>query len=98
MANSPSSRSMGTVAMRWHGDRLELLDQRLLPGEEHWITSEGASGVAQCITDMVVRGGPALVSMAATELAWRDGLAGLTIGRARMSRGWVDWAGSDRPP
>src|SRR5690554_7966283 len=49
MANSTSFRSMGTVAMRWHGDRLELLDQRLLPGEEHWITSEGASGVAQCI-------------------------------------------------
>src|SRR5690554_8094170 len=69
MANSPSSRSMGTVAMRWHGDRLELLDQRLLPGEEHWITSEGASGVPQCIADMAVRGAPAIGISAAYAVA-----------------------------
>ncbi|WP_420890877.1 S-methyl-5-thioribose-1-phosphate isomerase [Marinobacter suaedae] len=53
-------RSIGTVAMRWHGDSLDLLDQRLLPAEEHWITAEGAGGVAQCIRDMVVRGAPAI--------------------------------------
>lgn len=55
-----SSTAMGTVAIRWHGSRLELLDQRLLPGEEHWMTLEGASGVAQSIRDMVVRGAPAI--------------------------------------
>ncbi len=60
---------MGTVAMRWHGDSLELLDQRLLPSEEHWITAEGASGVAQCITDMVVRGAPAIGISAAYGVA-----------------------------
>ncbi|MBE0485884.1 S-methyl-5-thioribose-1-phosphate isomerase [Marinobacter sp.] len=69
MATDPSSRSMGTVAMRWHGDSLELLDQRLLPSEEHWITAEGASGVAQCITDMVVRGAPAIGISAAYGVA-----------------------------
>lgn len=69
MATDPSSRSMGTVAMRWHGDSLELLDQRLLPTEEHWITAEGAVGVAQCIADMVVRGAPAIGISAAYGVA-----------------------------
>ncbi|MBW0149052.1 S-methyl-5-thioribose-1-phosphate isomerase [Marinobacter arenosus] len=65
----PSSRAVGTVAIRWHGDTLELLDQRLLPVEEHWITLEGASGVAQCIRDMVVRGAPAIGISAAYGVA-----------------------------
>ncbi|MEX2474417.1 S-methyl-5-thioribose-1-phosphate isomerase [Marinobacter sp.] len=55
--------------MRWHGDRLELLDQRLLPAEEHWITAEGAGAVAQCIRDMVVRGAPAIGISAAYGVA-----------------------------
>lgn len=66
---NPSSRAVGTVAIRWHGDTLELLDQRLLPVEEHWITLEGASGVAQCIRDMVVRGAPAIGISAAYGVA-----------------------------
>ncbi|MBD3640214.1 MAG: S-methyl-5-thioribose-1-phosphate isomerase [Marinobacter sp.] len=71
MANQsrPNERNIGTVAMRWHGHSLELLDQRLLPTEEHWITSEGASGVAQCIRDMVVRGAPAIGISAAYGVA-----------------------------
>lgn len=64
-----SSTAMGTVAIRWHGSRLELLDQRLLPGEEHWMTLEGASGVAQSIRDMVVRGAPAIGISAAYGVA-----------------------------
>lgn len=63
------NRSIGTVPMRWHWDSLELLDQRLLPGEEHWITLEGAAGVAQCIRDMVVRGAPAIGITAAYGVA-----------------------------
>ena len=55
----PEHRSLGTVAMQWHGNRLELLDQRLLPNEEVWLTLDSASGVATCIRDMVVRGAPA---------------------------------------
>jgi len=71
MANESRSneRNIGTVAMRWHGHSLELLDQRLLPTEEHWITSEGATGVAQCIRDMVVRGAPAIGISAAYGVA-----------------------------
>lgn len=63
------SRRLGTVAMRWQEHSLELLDQRLLPAEEHWLTIEGASGVAQCIRDMVVRGAPAIGISAAYGVA-----------------------------
>ncbi|WP_303292236.1 S-methyl-5-thioribose-1-phosphate isomerase [Marinobacter sp. SS5-14b] len=82
MANSTDQRSMGTVAMRWHGDKLELLDQRLLPTDEHWITAEGASAVAQCITDMVVRGAPAIGISAAYGVAL-----------AARHAGGADWQG-----
>lgn len=64
-----AQRAIGTVAMRWHESSLELLDQRLLPTEEHWITLEGAAGVAQCIRDMVVRGAPAIGISAAYGVA-----------------------------
>lgn len=94
MANSPSSRSMGTVAMRWHGDRLELLDQRLLPGEEHWITSEGASGVAQCITDMVVRGAPAIGISAAYGVALAARHAGTDDWQGEIERAMDELARS----
>ncbi|WP_417519247.1 S-methyl-5-thioribose-1-phosphate isomerase [Marinobacter sp.] len=69
--HTPSSgpRASGTVAIRWHGTSLELLDQRLLPAQEHWITLEGASSVAQCIQDMVVRGAPAIGISAAYGVA-----------------------------
>lgn len=80
-----SSRATGTVAIRWHEHSLSLLDQRLLPAEEHWLTVEGASGVAQCIRDMVVRGAPAigisaaygvaLAARSADDERWRDDLA-----------------------
>jgi len=66
---APSSSTTGTVALRWHGSSLELLDQRLLPAEEHWITLESASGVAQSIQDMVVRGAPAIGISAAYGVA-----------------------------
>ncbi|SHK88927.1 methylthioribose-1-phosphate isomerase [Marinobacter antarcticus] len=66
-ASSPGAT--GTVALRWHGSSLELLDQRLLPAQEHWVTLEGASGVAQCIQDMVVRGAPAIGISAAYGVA-----------------------------
>jgi len=62
-------RSAGTVALRWQGARLELLDQRLLPAQEHWITLETAAGVAQSIHDMVVRGAPAIGISAAYGVA-----------------------------
>jgi len=46
--------------MRWHGDSLELLDQRLLPNREVWLRLATAGGVAGAIRNMVVRGAPAI--------------------------------------
>lgn len=54
------NRSIGTVAMRWSGSSLELLDQRLLPDQEVWLRLDTAEGVARAIRDMVVRGAPAI--------------------------------------
>ena len=44
----------------WQDDTLQLLDQRLLPAEHTYITLNDVNEVAQAITDMVVRGAPAI--------------------------------------
>ena len=51
--------------IRWKGDRLELLDQRLLPERTVYVTCRSAEEVAQAIRDMVVRGAPAIGCAAA---------------------------------
>lgn len=63
------SASPDTVAIRWMGHAVQLLDQRRLPQEEHWLTIEGAAGVAQAIRDMAVRGAPAIGISAAYGVA-----------------------------
>jgi methylthioribose-1-phosphate isomerase len=44
----------------WAGDRLRLIDQRVLPHEERWIECRTAEGVARAIHEMAVRGAPAI--------------------------------------
>ena len=51
--------------IRWKGDRLELLDQRLLPEKTVYVTCRTAAEVARAIRDMVVRGAPAIGCAAA---------------------------------
>jgi methylthioribose-1-phosphate isomerase len=51
--------------IRWKGDRLELLDQRLLPEKSVYVTCRTAADVARAIRDMVVRGAPAIGCAAA---------------------------------
>lgn len=46
--------------IRWKGSHLELLDQRILPQKEVWIELHQVAEVADAITDMVVRGAPAI--------------------------------------
>ena len=46
--------------MRWKGDVLELLDQRLLPATEVWLTLSSWEEVAEAIRNMAVRGAPAI--------------------------------------
>lgn len=55
--------------LRWTGDSLQLLDQRLLPTEEKWIDCRDESAVASAIKDMVIRGAPAIGVAAAFGMA-----------------------------
>jgi methylthioribose-1-phosphate isomerase len=44
----------------WRDDRLHLLDQRKLPGQQIWLDYQHADDVAEAIRLMVVRGAPAI--------------------------------------
>src|SRR5262245_19276870 len=46
--------------MEWGGDRLKMLDQRVLPGREEWLHLKSSADVAEAIRDMAVRGAPAI--------------------------------------
>ena len=56
---------MAIEPIRWKGDRLELLDQRLLPDQTVYLTCRTAAEVATAIRDMAVRGAPAIGCAAA---------------------------------
>ena len=51
--------------IRWKGDRVEFIDQRLLPDQTVYVTCRTATEVAVAIRDMVVRGAPAIGCAAA---------------------------------
>jgi methylthioribose-1-phosphate isomerase len=51
--------------LRWKGDALELLDQRLLPDQVSYVRCKSGAEVAAAIKDMVVRGAPAIGCAAA---------------------------------
>ncbi|MFH0901222.1 MAG: S-methyl-5-thioribose-1-phosphate isomerase [Pseudomonadota bacterium] len=55
--------------IRWDGQRLELLDQRLLPGQEVWLEHNSVEEVAEAIERMVIRGAPAIGCAAAFGIA-----------------------------
>ncbi len=46
--------------MIWKQDHLQLLDQRLLPHQEHWLRLRRVGQVADAIRDLAVRGAPAI--------------------------------------
>ena len=56
---SASNRS-AVQPIAWLGDRLRLLDQRLLPLEETYLDCRSAAEVAEAIHGMAVRGAPAI--------------------------------------
>ena len=68
--------SSAVEPIRWKGDRLELLDQRLLPGKAVYVTCRTAAEVAQAIRDMVVRGAPAIGCAAAFGVVLSGGAPG----------------------
>jgi methylthioribose-1-phosphate isomerase len=61
--------------VRLAGDAVELLDQRLLPGEERYLRLASAEEVARAIEDMAVRGAPAIGVAAAMGVAIELGRA-----------------------
>jgi len=69
---------------------VRLLDQRLLPGEERWLTLDTADGVAEAIRTLAVRGAPAIGVAAAYGLAAEarrvDDLGALRAAAERMAR------------
>ncbi len=60
---------MTVEALRWKGDRLEVLDQRLLPDRIEYLTCRTAAEVAEAIRGMAVRGAPAIGCAAAFGIA-----------------------------
>ncbi len=59
--------------LRWSDEGVVLLDQRLLPGEETYLTLGSLEEVARAIEDLAVRGAPAIGCTAAMGVA-RAGL------------------------
>jgi methylthioribose-1-phosphate isomerase len=84
--------------LRWDGNILFLLDQRLLPREEKWVACHTASEVAEAIRTMIVRGAPAIGVSAAfgMALAAKSGedlaQAGEVLKRARPTAVNLAWA------
>lgn len=60
---------MSVESIRWHGDHLDLLDQRRLPEDIVYVTCRTAAETAAAIRDMVVRGAPAIGCAAAYGIA-----------------------------
>lgn len=57
------------IPVKWTDHGIEMLDQRLLPTEEKWVTLRTCTDVAAGIRDMVVRGAPAIGVSAAYGVA-----------------------------
>ncbi|HVC49176.1 MAG TPA: S-methyl-5-thioribose-1-phosphate isomerase [Burkholderiales bacterium] len=60
---------MKIETLRWVDNRLEMIDQRLLPVSFEYLACDSAASVAQAIHDMVVRGAPAIGVAAAYGVA-----------------------------
>lgn len=70
-------------AVDWDDDELRLLDQRVLPKVEKYLTFDDSASVADAIREMVVRGAPAIGIAAA--------YAAVLAARARYRRDPQDW-------
>lgn len=72
----------GVEAIIWQDDHLLLLDQRILPEQEVYLSYTDSDAVAKAITDMVVRGAPAIGITAAygVVLAARQSYAEVAAG------------------
>ena len=56
-------------SVEWHDDKVQMIDQRLLPAEFRLVEYENYCEVAQAIRTMVIRGAPAIGAAAAFGMA-----------------------------
>lgn len=63
------NRSNQVQTLRWNGSQIEMIDQRRLPTEIHYIACDSARSVAEAIRCMIVRGAPAIGVAAAYGIA-----------------------------
>ncbi len=85
--------------IRWQGDRLDLLDQRLLPFTVEFVPCVDERAVASAIRDLVVRGAPAIGIAAAygVVLAARAVDAASGAEAAEKIRAAIDELNASRP-
>jgi methylthioribose-1-phosphate isomerase len=90
----PLARGSSVQPIRWRGDCLELLDQRLLPDKELYVTCRSAEQVAQAIRDMVVRGAPAIGCAAAFGVVLSRGVPAAyeVLAKSRPTAVNLSWA------
>jgi methylthioribose-1-phosphate isomerase len=60
---------MKIETLRWAGNKLEMIDQRILPASFQYLAYDSAASVAEGIRSMVVRGAPAIGVAAAYGVA-----------------------------
>ena len=63
-----SLKPLDSMALRFDGERLEVLDQRLLPDEERWVAANDPPVMAAHIRCLAVRGAPLIGVAAALSL------------------------------
>jgi methylthioribose-1-phosphate isomerase len=61
--------STAVETLRWRNNRIEMIDQRILPGRIEYPGYDSAAGVANAIRSMVIRGAPAIGCAAAYGIA-----------------------------
>ena len=64
-----ANQKRSVETLRWCNDRLEMIDQRVLPMQFAYISYVNAKEVAEGIRSMVVRGAPAIGCAAAYGVA-----------------------------
>jgi len=99
--------NLNIIPVKWTDEGVAMLDQRLLPTEEKWLTLRTYDEVADGIRDMVVRGAPAIgvsaaygialavknfVGTSVADLEEEIGFAGDVIGQTRPTAVNLFWA------
>ncbi len=67
--NEEASRMNSFQTIEWKNNRVLMIDQRKLPGEEIYVECASFEEVAECIRELVIRGAPAIGIAAAMGMA-----------------------------